>query len=81
MLPPLTVEGVLPPGVHPAPLDEIVAQFGSGNAVRHELGQRLRRIIEMAKGTGHLRRAFVWGSFVTAKPKPADVDLNVGDER
>jgi hypothetical protein len=29
----------------------------------------------MAKGTGHLKRAFMWGSFVTTKPEPADVDL------
>ena len=29
----------------------------------------------MAHETGHLRRAFIWGSFVTAKPEPADIDL------
>jgi hypothetical protein len=75
MLPPLTEEGVLPPGVHLAPLEEIVATFGGRNAVRRHLAQRLRRILAMAQGTGDLRRAFVWGSFVTAKPEPGDVDL------
>lgn len=29
----------------------------------------------MAQETGHLRRVFIWGSFVTAKPEPADIDL------
>ncbi len=75
MLPPLTADGTLPPGVHPAQLEEIVGRFGGGNPTRDECGRRVRHIIEMAKGTGHLKRAFVWGSFVTAKPEPADVDL------
>jgi hypothetical protein len=75
MLPPLTVDGVLPQGIHPALLDEIVARFGMQNAVRHVVAQRLQRLLGLAHATGHLRRAFVWGSFVTAKPEPADVDL------
>lgn len=28
----------------------------------------------LAAGTGKLRRVFIWGSFVTAKPVPKDVD-------
>jgi len=31
--------------------------------------------VELAASTGKLRRVFVWGSFVTAKPVPKDVDL------
>jgi uncharacterized protein DUF6932 len=75
MLPPLTAEGGLPAGVHPAPLNEILAVFGSLNAVRRDIAQRLQEILRMAHETGHLRRAFIWGSFVTAKPEPADIDL------
>lgn len=30
---------------------------------------------EQAQGTGHLRRVFVWGSFVTQKSAPGDLDL------
>lgn len=37
MLPSLTAEGMLPAGVHPAPLDEIIAVFGSTNAVRRDI--------------------------------------------
>jgi hypothetical protein len=74
MLPPLTAEGVLPAGVHPASLDEIIAIFGSPNAVRRDIAWRLQNILRMAQETGHLRKAFIWGSFVTAKPEPADID-------
>lgn len=75
MIPPLTLEGALPPGVYPALLDEIIAEFGVINSVRRDAAQRLRQVLDMSRGTGHLKRAFVWGSFVTAKPEPADVDL------
>jgi hypothetical protein len=56
-------------------LDEVVDRFGGANPVRVELGRRLRRILEMTKQTGHVRRAFVWGSFITAKPEPGDIDV------
>ena len=75
MLPPLTADGVLPLGVHLAPVTEIITRFGGHNAVRRDMAQRLQRILALAHGTGQLRRAFVWGSFVTAKPEPADIDL------
>ena len=75
MLPPLTADGVLPLGVHLAPVTEIITRFGGHNAVRRDMAQRLQRILALAHGTGQLRRAFVWGSFVTAKLEPADIDL------
>ena len=56
-------------------MDEILAAFGGTTPIRQECGSRLRSIVEFARDTRHLRRAFVWGSFVTAKPDPADVDL------
>jgi hypothetical protein len=31
--------------------------------------------LELAATNGELRRAFVWGSFVSAKPAPKDVDI------
>ncbi|MBI2203356.1 MAG: hypothetical protein HYU41_05835 [Candidatus Rokubacteria bacterium] len=75
MLPQLTSDGVLPPGVHPATLDEIAAVFATQTAIRRNLGSRLRRILALAQQTGQLRKAFVWGSFPTAKPDPADIDI------
>jgi hypothetical protein len=32
-------------------------------------------IIDLATTNGKLRRVFIWGSFVTAKPAPKDVDI------
>jgi hypothetical protein len=31
--------------------------------------------VGLAATTGQLRRIFVWGSFVTAKPAPGDLDI------
>jgi hypothetical protein len=37
--------------------------------------QRLERIYRLAAATGHVARFIVFGSFVTAKPDPNDVDV------
>jgi hypothetical protein len=37
--------------------------------------RRLRTLLELAATTGRLRRVFVWGSFVTAKSAPRDLDI------
>jgi Family of unknown function (DUF6932) len=74
-LPPLTEAGELPAGVHPAPLSEVRARFGVGSARRKALVLRLERIYRVAQATGHLARFVVFGSFVTSKPEPQDVDL------
>ena len=39
------------------------------------LGLRLERVYNVARATGHLARCVVFGSFVTAKPFPKDVDV------
>jgi len=36
---------------------------------------RLRALVELGASTGKLRRIFVWGSFVTTKPAPRDLDI------
>src|SRR5207248_7615526 len=36
---------------------------------------RLRTLLDLAGGSGELRRLFVWGSFVTEKPAPRDLDI------
>jgi len=74
-IPPLTDSGELPLGVHPAPLREVLQRFGVGSAQRIAVGLRLERIYAVARATGHLRRFVVFGSFVTAKEDPKDVDV------
>jgi Family of unknown function (DUF6932) len=39
------------------------------------LALRLERLFELAMGTGHLRRFVLFGSFVTDKPSPNDIDV------
>jgi predicted nucleotidyltransferase len=36
---------------------------------------RLRRVYELAVATRHVKRFIVFGSFVTGKPEPNDVDV------
>ena len=74
-VPELTRSGDLPVGVHPATLAELVARFGSGSDRRKLLALRLERVYEIAKQTGHLLHFVVFGSFVTDKELPNDVDV------
>lgn len=74
-LPDFTEFGDLPPGVHPASLAETVARFAAGSDRRKLLGARLQRTYHLASQTGHLARFVVFGSFVTDKNLPNDVDV------
>ncbi len=74
-LPTALPTGYLPPGVHQATLEEVVARFGSATPRRQTLAARLQALLMLARATGKLRRVFVWGSFVTEKPFPGDLDV------
>jgi hypothetical protein len=67
--------GDLPLGIHQATLDEVLQHFGTGSAQRRLVGQRLERIYKLAKSTGQVARFIVFGSFVTTKSDPGDVDI------
>ena len=73
--PDFDVNGDLPVGIHRATLAEAVERFGTASVQRRVVAQRLKRIYELASGTGHLARFIVFGSFVTSKPDPNDVDI------
>jgi hypothetical protein len=64
--------GNLPPGVHDATWDELVDAFGF-NGRRTELLQGLREALESLARAG-CKRAYIDGSFVTAKEYPGDFD-------
>jgi hypothetical protein len=74
-LPALLDSGELPLGVHPAPLVEALDRFGKGSGQRQAAGLRLARVHAVARSSGHLARFVVFGSFVTDKPEPNDVDV------
>lgn len=67
--------GDLPVGIHEATLDEVIQHFGTGTVQRRLIGQRLERIYRLVSNTGQVARFVVFGSFVTAKPDPGDVDI------
>lgn len=74
-IPAFLSNGDLPLGVHTCTLAEVRQQLGSMNSQRTALMQRLERIHSIAAQTGFLRRFIVFGSFVTAKEVPRDVDI------
>ena len=73
--PKFNADGDLPVGVHTATLAEVVAHFGRGSLRRMVLGRRLERLFLQVAQTGGLRRFMLFGSFVTAKAEPGDLDI------
>jgi hypothetical protein len=56
-------------------LDELRSEFGSSSARREALFERLEEWLQIAAGTGQLRRVLLFGSFCTAKDYPGDLDI------
>jgi hypothetical protein len=67
--------GDLPIGIHPAALAEVIDHFGRGSFQRAMVAQRLERIYSLANQTGKVARFIIFGSFVTTKISPKDVDI------
>ena len=76
-LPDLNSDGFLPPGIHAASLRETLTRYGDGSQARQRQGNLLRLIVEAAQSYPTIKRVLVWGSFVTAKPEPNDLDYSV----
>lgn len=81
MIPPYNDDGYLPPGIHPATLEEIAERFGQESELRQVQMQSLRWLVDLARQVG-VQRIVVNGSFVTDKLEPNDVDcvLLIGPE-
>ena len=75
MLPPLTEHGDLPPGIYAAGWMEIEQPFGTSTRARMRALSTLKRVHELARGTGSLSNFYVFGSFVSSIPEPRDVDV------
>ncbi|MFN0124530.1 MAG: DUF6932 family protein [Blastocatellia bacterium] len=73
--PPFDANGDMPVGVYQATLAEVLQHFGTGTLRRQMMARRLERIYHLARSTGLLARFVIFGSFVTAKPAPNDVDI------
>jgi hypothetical protein len=73
MLPAFYDDRFLPDGEHLATWGEVVERFG-GNARRKSFCDRLITFLQRAKRCGFLR-VYLFGSFISAKDDPGDVDL------
>jgi len=56
-------------------MDEVIARFGAGTPQRQAVTASLLRIFNLVKATGKLERFIIFGSYVTAKADPNDVDI------
>lgn len=74
-LPQFEAHGDLPEGVHQATLEEVLEPFGHGTPQCEIVAGRLKHVCELARRTGKLKRFIIFGSYVTAKPEPNDVDI------
>lgn len=67
--------GDLPEGLHRATLAEVIARFGRGTEERARVTAVLERIYRLAAASGKLDRFIIFGSYVTNKSRPRDVDV------
>jgi hypothetical protein len=74
-LPAFNEQGDLPPNIYRATLSEVFERFGHGSLQRLAVAERLSRLYELVTSTGQLARFVVFGSFVTAKVEPNDLDV------
>lgn len=74
-LPEFNQAGDLPVGVYPATISEIVSRFGGATRQRQKVTERLLRICEVVKAIGKTDHVIIYGSYVTVKASPRDVDV------
>jgi hypothetical protein len=75
MLPAFNQDGNLPEGVHSGTEAEVLSRFATLSPRRQWLDERLGDLLKTAKSTSKLERIFLWGSFVTNKEAPNDLDV------
>jgi hypothetical protein len=73
MIPAFDTHGNLPPGIHLATWDAMVAQFG-WTVHRRRLLAGLEAALELLRTAG-CRRVYINGSFVTSEEEPGDIDV------
>ncbi len=75
MLPHFNSDGDLPIGIYKVTLEEAVSRFGDGHLQRQEMTRRLSRIHWLAQKTGAIQHFLIFGSYVTEKTAPNDIDI------
>ena len=77
MIPALDGRGLLPPGIFAASLNECVAHFGGGSERRERCATLLRDVVQAARQYPTVKRVLVWGSFVSSRAEPNDLDYSL----
>ncbi|SRR6266511_2054882 len=75
MLPTFNSDGNLPEGIHLATEAKVFGRFATPSARRQWLREQLQSLLALATSTRQLARVFLWGSFVTSKEVPNDLDV------
>lgn len=75
MLPDFNEDGDLPIAVHRARLSEIVTRFGESSFQRRRIIEKLVRVFNVCRELPEFNRLVIYGSFVTTKENPRDIDL------
>ena len=75
MFPEFDENGDLPVGIYRVTLAEALEHFGGGSLQRQIVAGRLKRIFYQAKKTNSVLQFIVYGSFVSNKTIPNDVDI------
>lgn len=81
MIPTLRSDGTLPPGVHVATIDDVLAAYPPANQQRQILNDSLRCAVEELQKLDASLVIYVDGSYVTNKAEPNDVDLLIVSPR
>jgi len=76
-LPDFELNGSLPPGIHCASLAEVLKRFGTGSDERERYAGLLVSVVEAAVFYANIKRVLLWGSYVTSKAIPNDLDYSV----
>lgn len=70
-------DGLLPPGIHLATLDEVMAAFPALTPQRQSLNNALSQCVAIVKRLHLADKIALDGSYVSEKPDPEDVDIVV----
>ena len=74
-LPNPDIKGDLPQGLHQATLEEVIVRFGGNTDARKYLTTYLVRIYNLVNATNSAERFIIFGSYITDKPEPNDIDI------
>lgn len=67
---------MLPPGIYRASLEDVLDVFGQGTD-RREKAELLKSVVVAAHDYPTIKRVLIWGSFISTKPNPGDLDYSI----